>query len=321
MCKSFAWIWLIVAISLCGIHSASAQVPGRGLQIVNPSLPLPDAGSRYQVRLRAMGGLLPYHWSFAATGIPPWLGLDATSGVLSGRAPSNDGFAIWVQVTDSANPPNMSAKLLVASTDDLNPTQPRAFQMVTPNLPSPVAGERYVAPLKAVGGRPPYRWTVAAASLPPGLSLDESRGVIYGTPQSSDEFSVLIQVADASEPPLALTKLLFASSAAPLTVRWTVRPHVNATNISGAVRVKNSSKDTVSTSVIVVAVNEYGKAFSLRYEQMLLGPGDETPDLSFDVFMPLGQYTAHVDAVGEVPAKNAIYRDRRELQGLIVQDQ
>jgi hypothetical protein len=215
----------------------------------------------------------------------------------------------------------VTRKLLVASADELNPTQPRPFQIVTPNLPPPFTGERYEAPLLAVGGKPPYRWSVAAASLPDGLLLDESKGLISGTPQSSDEFSVLIQVADSADPPLTLTKLLVASANAPLTVRWTVRPHVTASNLSGAVRVINGSKDTVDMTVIVMAVNEYGKAFALRYEQMKLPPGIETPDLSFDVYMPLGQYTAHADAIGEVPAKKAIYRDRREVQGLVVQDQ
>lgn len=321
MRKTPVWIVLVAAVSLCGARWASAQTRDRGLQIVTPSLPLPATGNRYQVRLRAMGGRPPYRWSFAATSVPSWLGLDTLTGILSGKAPSNDGFAIWVQVTDSADPPNMSAKLLVASTDDANPTQPRAFQIITPNLPPPVAGERYEAPLTVVGGKPPYRWSVAAASLPPGLILDEFKGIINGTPQSSDEFSVLIQVADASDPPLTLTKLLVASSGAPLTVRWTVRPHVTLSNISGAVRVANGSKDPVNMTVIVVVVNEYGKAFALRYENLQLLPGNETPDLRFDSSVPLGQYTAHVDAVGEVPAKKAIYRDRREVQGLIVQAQ
>jgi len=314
------WIVLMAVLSLCG-GVATAQMRTQGLQILNSGLPLPTEGNRYGVRIRAAGGQAPYHWSFGATGVPPWLGLDATSGVLSGKAPSNDGFAIWVQVTDSATPPNVTTKLLVASADDLNPTQPRSFQIITPNLPPPFSGERYEAPLRAVGGKPPYQWSVAAASLPPGLFLGENKGVIYGTPQSNEEFSVLIQVSDSSDPPLTLTKLLVASASAPLTVRWTVRPHVTDTYLSGSVRVTNGSKDAVDMTVIVVAVNEYGKAFALRYEQMTLPPGIETPDLSFNVFMPLGRYTAHVDAVAEVPAKKAIYRDRREVQGLVVQDQ
>jgi hypothetical protein len=144
-------------------------------------------------------------------------------------------------------------------------------------------------------------------------------GKITGTPESSDEFSVLIQVADGADPPLTHTKLLAAQSGAPLTVRWTERPHIVAGNIAGAVRVANSSRDTVDMTVIVVAVNENGRATALRYERLNLPPGKETPDLKFDVSLPMGEYVAHVDAVGEVAAKKAIYRDRREVDGLLVQ--
>ena len=203
--------------------------------------------------------------------------------------------------------------------------QPRrrpALQILTPALPSPVAGEKYDVQLRAIGGRAPYRWSIQGGTgLPSGLSLDPSLGKITGTPESSDEFSVLVQVADAADPPLTHTKLLVAQSGAPLTVRWTERPHIVASNIAGALRVANGSRDMVDMTVIVVAVNENGRATALRYERLNLAPGKETPDLKFDVTLPMGEYVAHVDAVGEVAAKKAIYRDRREVDGLIVRSQ
>jgi hypothetical protein len=197
----------------------------------------------------------------------------------------------------------------------------QALQIVTASLPLPNAGEKYEVKLRAIGGTPPYLWSIQATPLPPGLNLNADAGVISGIPESSDEFSVLVQVADSANPPGTHSKLLVASEGAPLTVRWTVRPHITATNIAGAVRVENGSKDSVDVTVIVVAVNEIGKAFALRYEHLNLAPGKETPDLKFDSSLPPGQYTAHVDAVGEVAAKKAIYRDRREQDGLVVQAQ
>ena len=196
------------------------------------------------------------------------------------------------------------------------------LQILTPALPAPVAGEKYDVQLRAIGGQPPYRWTIqGGTALPSGLSLDPNSGRITGMPQSSDEFSVLVEVADSAEPPLTHRKLLVAQSGAPLTVRWTVRPHIVANNIAGAVRVANGSHETVDTTVIVMAVNENGRATAFRYERLNLPPGKETPDLAFDVSLPVGQYVAHVDATGEVPEKKAIYRDRREVEGLIVQSQ
>ena len=198
----------------------------------------------------------------------------------------------------------------------------QALQIITPALPAPVMGEKYDVQLRAIGGHPPYRWTIqGGTALPAGLSLDPNSGRITGTPQSSDEFSVLVEVADSAEPPLTHTKLLVAQSGAPLTVRWTVRPHIIATNIAGAVRVANGSHDTLDMTVVVMAVNENGRATALRYERLNLPPGKETPDLTFDVLLPVGQYVAHVDAVGEVAEKKTIYRDRREVDGLIVQSQ
>ena len=199
--------------------------------------------------------------------------------------------------------------------------QPRTLQIVTPNLPLPEAGEKYEIRLRAIGGSPPYHWSIQATPLPAGLTLNANTGVISGTPESSDEFSVLVQVTDSSDAVLTHSKLLVASEGAPLTVRWTARPHIAAANIAGAVRVENGSKDSVHITVIVVAVNEIGKAFALRYEHLTLASGKETPDLKFDSTLPPGHYTAHADVVGEVPAKNAIYRDRRELDGLVVQEQ
>jgi hypothetical protein len=193
------------------------------------------------------------------------------------------------------------------------------FQIVTQNLPVPVAGQQYRVQLKVVGGQPPYHWSILGNPLPDGLRLDPQRGVILGKPVSSTEFSVQVQVADSSEPPLVITKLLVASATAPLTVTWAAAPQVAQSNIVGAVRVSNGSKDTMDMTVIVMAVNEVGKAFALRYEKLNLAAGMDSPDLKFDVFVPSGQYVVHADAVGEVADKNAIYRDRRQVDGLAVQ--
>jgi len=197
----------------------------------------------------------------------------------------------------------------------------RPFQIVTSNLPPPQIGAEYKAEIRVIGGKPPYQWTILQQALPSGLTLDNARRIIFGTPQSDAQFSVLIQVSDSSEPPLTITKLLVSNPGPLLAIRWTDRPHISLDHMAGAVRVKNGSKDNVDLTVIVVAVNEYGKAFALRYERLALPRGAETPDLKFDLSLPLGQYTLHADAVGEVAAKNAIYRDRRELPGFIVQSQ
>jgi hypothetical protein len=40
----------------------------------------------------------------------------------------------------------------------------------------------YSTTLAAIGGQPPYGWTLTSGTLPTGLSLDKNTGVISGTP-------------------------------------------------------------------------------------------------------------------------------------------
>jgi len=199
------------------------------------------------------------------------------------------------------------------------------FQIVTDKLPLPEEGRGrpYFVQLQAVGGKGPYHWSLESR-LPTGLVFDAARAVIsgrtyFGQDPSLREFSVTVQVSDSSQPPLVVSKLLVAASTAPLTIEWSAAPSVVQSNISGAVRVTNGSRDAVDMTIIVVAVNEIGKAFALRYEKLNLPPGNQSPDLKFDVFVPSGHYSVHADAAAEVAAKKAIYRDRREVDGLAVQ--
>jgi hypothetical protein len=67
-------------------------------------------------------------------------------------------------------------------------------------LPSAKAGSPYGASLWVMGGTPPYTWSLATGTLPPGLSVDASKGVVRGTPFSSasgQTFQFTVKVTDA----------------------------------------------------------------------------------------------------------------------------
>jgi hypothetical protein len=50
--------------------------------------------------------------------------------------------------------------------------QPPAIQITTSVLPAFTAGTSYTQTLTAIGGTPPFTWSVDSGSLPPGLALD-----------------------------------------------------------------------------------------------------------------------------------------------------
>jgi hypothetical protein len=54
----------------------------------------------------------------------------------------------------------------------------------------------YAATLTAAGGNPPYKWSVSAGALPPGLKLDKGTGVISGRASATGVFSFTIRVVD-----------------------------------------------------------------------------------------------------------------------------
>jgi len=65
-------------------------------------------------------------------------------------------------------------------------------------LPVATVGVSYRGQLSMRGGGTPYRWSVSAGVLPPGLRLDESSGEILGTPANVGTFQFSISATDSA---------------------------------------------------------------------------------------------------------------------------
>jgi hypothetical protein len=80
----------------------------------------------------------------------------------------------------------------------------------------------------AVGGTQPYQWSVAASSLPNGLSLNSNNGTLSGTPLSSGNFTFTIEVRDAQSRAAqkSVTMVVNGSAVAPLEIVNTSMPSV-----------------------------------------------------------------------------------------------
>ena len=71
--------------------------------------------------------------------------------------------------------------------------------ITTSSLPNATTGGPYSVSLAVTGGSPPYRnWTVGAGSLPAGLKLDSTSGILSGIPTVSGTFTFFITVEDSA---------------------------------------------------------------------------------------------------------------------------
>jgi hypothetical protein len=192
------------------------------------------------------------------------------------------------------------------------------LSIITGSLPSAERRREYRAELRANGGVAPYHWSISAGKLPDGLELDPATGIISGIPKERGDFRVTVAVVDSSQPAQRAERELIITSAETLSLEWITYPQVAADQINGSVVVENGSKDDFDQTVIVLAVNQYGKAFTLGYRHFALkAKSDE--EITFGSTLPRGRYVVHADAIAEVESKGAIYRSRRETpQPLVV---
>ena len=71
-----------------------------------------------------------------------------------------------------------------------------------------IRSANYSRTLAATGGLAPYSWSVVSGSLPAGLSLNASTGVISGKPTTIGTYEFTAQVRDSQGTPVTDTQAL-----------------------------------------------------------------------------------------------------------------
>jgi putative Ig domain-containing protein len=186
------------------------------------------------------------------------------------------------------------------------------------NLPSLNVGLDIRIPLRASGGVQPYQWLLTGGQLPPGLDLDPS-GFLFGRPSKPGTYEFTLTVTDSARPAHSVTKNFKSEVAAALLLEWLNPPVVQGDQITGSVQVSNGTKeDDFDLTVIVVAVNEIGRATALGYQHTTLKPGVTSFAIQFGSTLPVGSYVVHADAIAEIPAKNTILRQHLQAPELSI---
>jgi Putative Ig domain len=205
--------------ALCGCGGSDTSPSPQPLSISSTSLPNSQVGSPYSATLAAAGGIKPLQWSITSGALPAGLTLAASGGVISGTPTVAGASTMSVSVKDSSTTPQSSSK-------SLSITIAAALAISTTSLPQGTVGTAYSATLMASGGTTPYTWSVTGGTLPAGLSLAPSTGIISGTPTAATSTSITVQIKDASAFAKSATlAITIVTATAQLTITTTTLPN------------------------------------------------------------------------------------------------
>src|SRR2546427_5909529 len=182
----------------------TADTATGALQFNTPALPGAITQTAYTGALSATGGITPYTWSVTSGSLPPGLNLNSSSGAITGTPTKAGTFTFTAQAKDSSPTPQTATASASVLTVEL-------LQITTTSLPDPQVQTSYSATLTASGGMAPYVWSISSGSLPPGLSLDSSTGVISGVPTSTGTYAFTVEVSDPPSVPQKSQKYLHAT--------------------------------------------------------------------------------------------------------------
>jgi hypothetical protein len=213
------------------------------LVISTSSLPSGMVSTAYSQTVTAAGGQTPYTWSVISGMLPVGLTLDSATGVISGtpRVAATVSFTLRASAINGAT----DTKALSISVYSL-------LNITTSSLSAATVGSAYSQTVTAAGGQTPYTWSVTSGSLPSGLTLNGSTGVISGTPSGAGAFSFTVQVNDANA--TTATKALSISVNNNLAVRVTGAPMTYYPTLQAAYNAA-AAGNTIQSQALVFSEN------------------------------------------------------------------
>ncbi|MEV7988121.1 fibronectin type III domain-containing protein [Micromonospora sp. NPDC085948] len=146
-------------------------------------------GIAYTATLNITHGVPPYLWSVDSGTMPPGISLNPVTNGISGVPTTAGVYPVVIRVVDAAGETGTRLISLVVNKAPLL------------NFPAPPLGEvdaPYSEQLNVIGGTGPFTWSLPVGSLPPGLTLDPTTGLLSGRPTTVGAYPSTVRVTDAN---------------------------------------------------------------------------------------------------------------------------
>ncbi|AUD00425.1 putative Ig domain-containing protein [Spirosoma pollinicola] len=263
-----------------GSHTVVVTLPGCGTDVTTYTAPASCSVAPCALNVAVTPGICN-----SATNQYSISGTVSLTNAVAGTLTITDGTAtttITVSATDTNIPYSLSgftstgashtvvATLPGCGSDFTTYTAPASCTVCTVNLttstlPNGQVGTAYSQTLTTTGGTTPYTYAVSTGTLPTGLTLNPTTGVISGTPTAATTSVFTIKVTDAKSCTDVASLTIVTSSAPACSQNLVVTPGTcnSATNqysISGTVSFTNAVAGTLtitdgskSTTVAVTA--------------------------------------------------------------------
>ena len=163
------------------------------LAIASPTnLPSLTVAAASTLRVYALNARQPLAWILVSGSLPPGLALVADTGELAGYPSAAGTYPVRLRLA-CADGQTADSDFILTVQGEVAP-----LALAGGALPDAAGGQYYSAPLDLSGGVPPYTWQLKdGASLPSGLALDLTQGLLAGLPEQSGAFTFAAQVTDA----------------------------------------------------------------------------------------------------------------------------
>jgi hypothetical protein len=190
--------------------------------ITTTTLSSGTVGQPYSQPVQVTGGTGALTWSISSGTLPSGLNLNPINGVILGTPTAAGTSLFTVQVADSGGLSDSQALSITIN----QPAPPPSPSITTTSLPAGTVGQPYNQTLRATGGTGGLTWSIVAGNLPAGLELNQTTGVISGTPlvpASTSSFAVRVADAAGQDDTQALS----------ITINLPAPPSITTTTLPG----------------------------------------------------------------------------------------